>query len=46
MKKTSPLLVVIGMDRAAGTSKGGVYREINVDFETDVLNLRELTSIL
>lgn len=34
MKKTSPLFVAIGMDRAARTSKGGVYREINVYFET------------
>lgn len=46
MKKTSPLLVVTGMDRAARTSKGGIYREINIYFEMDILNLKALTSML
>lgn len=45
MRKTSPLVLVIGMDKT-GTPKGGVYWEIKVDFETDVLNLRTVTSIL
>lgn len=46
MRKTSPLVLVIGMDKTAGTPKGGVYWEIKVYFETDVLNLRTVTSIL
>lgn len=46
MKKTSPLFVVTGMDRAARTSKGGIYREINIYFEMDILNLKALTSML